>query len=232
MLYWSLLKSAYSLSDLKSYRISLLEKLNEIVHKIPNSSELLFLSYDPIVDFLADFTDVYIVPQSYAFCTNPKVKVYNNDRTFNVVIALNNHLSFFKTELDQMEFIKWVKSRTNMGGVFITSLADYKNTGRKRFGAGNKEQIHSNIVSNPNNSIIFHELSISNPHDQQAWTSHFYSITDLNRISSIIKSNRRTMYFKQLAKFTEVAGRNKFSMHGGFKSLMTSENEYLAVVEF
>lgn len=145
---------------------------------------------------------------------------------YDYVIALDEWLCRAETEQQQIDKINIMPELATQG--FYTSVKDYKNmSSRDRFFEENFE-----LKSDAGNCIIIRKRDWSQQ-DRQAWTQKNYIIQndDLKVIEPV---QCRTMYFKQLAKFSSDAGAKDFQVDKKlmYKPLFSKSFEYIVYISF
>lgn len=129
-----------------------------------------------------------------------------NDK-FDLIIALDEVLTRDGDEQSQKKHITQVASLLNSGGILLSSLRDYRNTNCHRRPMGDA---CFNILGNEN--IVTVEINELNAKDKQAWTQKIHVVTNDTDFVCINAGDRRTLYFKQLAKYCADAGADKFGV--------------------
>lgn len=194
--YWNLIQSLYSADIIN---ISAKIKTN-IVQKVisglySNARSIAFLNYNPIIEELAKLNyRILLVEDQKELVQNSSIEffdLHNCSRKFDIVIGLDEYLTYFATEQDQKNQLAAIKNICQ--GYFITSLVDYKNAAPYR-------KTPTEIVENRNNNILI-ENHVSNIVDKQAWTTYYYFIQNQTDFNVTGPYQRRTLYFKQLAKY-------------------------------
>jgi hypothetical protein len=145
---------------------------------------------------------------------------------FDYVIALDEWLCNAKNEQEQLEKIKTLPRIAKRG--FYTSVKDYKNMGsRDRFFEEPFE-----LRTNSGNCIILRQRDWDR-NDRQAWIQRNYVIQNDN-LQVIEPKHCRTMYFKQLAKFSHDAGAKDFQVDKKlmYKPLFSKSFEYIVYISF
>ena len=153
-------------------------------------------------------------------------ELINTGVKYDYVIALDEWLCKAETEQKQIDKISLMPQLATRG--FYTSVKDYKNmSSRDRFFEENFE-----LKSDAGNCIIIRKRDWSQ-HDRQAWTQKNYIIQndDLKVIEPV---QCRTMYFKQLAKFSSDAGAKDFQVDKKlmYKPLFSKSFEYIVYISF
>ena len=145
---------------------------------------------------------------------------------YDYVIALDEWLCRAETEQEQIDKISLMPQLATRG--FYTSVKDYKNmSSRDRFFEENFE-----LKSDAGNCIIIRKRDWSQQ-DRQAWTQKNYIIQN-DDLTVIEPVQCRTMYFKQLAKFSSDAGAKDFQVDKKlmYKPLFSKSFEYIVYISF
>jgi hypothetical protein len=130
---------------------------------------------------------------------------------FPIVLGIDEHLTYCASELEQKQKLEKVKAIC--GDIFLTTLCDYKNAAPYK-----KKQV--DILQEFKNNNILIEHNISDTLDKQSWNNFYYFIEN-QKLSVIGPYQRRTMYFKQLAKYSSDLGCREYviqkqSLYRGF----------------
>ena len=145
---------------------------------------------------------------------------------YDYVIALDEWLCRAETEQQQIDKINIMPKLATRG--FYTSVKDYKNmSSRDRFFEENFE-----LKSDAGNCVIIRKREW-NQNDRQAWTQKNYVIQN-DDLTVIEPVQCRTMYFKQLAKFSSDAGAKDFQVDKKlmYKPLFSKSFEYIVYISF
>jgi hypothetical protein len=146
--------------------------------------------------------------------------------TYDLVLGLDQTMTYFDTENEQREFIEQVAKVTK--GKFITSLVDYKNqTSQSRMA-----DLPLTININGKQNLFMNHRSW-NPVDRQNYENNWLHIEEDKLIGSS-KTKRRTMFFKQLAKFSSDAGSRGFTIHKNlfYKPLINKTFEHVISIDY
>lgn len=232
--YWKLIKEVGSFND--KWNESVATKANifhELIKNIDgNAKTLLFATFNPIAIYLAKFYAVSIIcsenlTEVFDLTT---VSIINDvtkiDKKFDVVLALDEYLTFSPDELDQRDQLEKLAKVT--GRWLITTLQDYKN-----FAPHKKNQIDTIGINSEHNYIMLENSSADNL-DKQAWDHYFYCIKDHLDLLTIGPMKRRTMYFKQLAKYSSDAGSKQYVIQKNllYKGFFSKNFEHIITVNF
>ncbi len=154
------------------------------------------------------------------------LELLNTGVKYDYVIALDEWLCKADTEQQQIDKINLMPQLAKKG--FYTSVKDYKNmNSRDRFFEENFE-----LKSDQGNCIIIRKREW-NQQDRQAWTQKNYVIQN-DDLTVIEPVPCRTMYFKQLAKFSTDAGAKDFQVDKKlmYKPLFSKSFEYIVYISF
>ena len=149
-------------------------------------------------------------------------------KAFDSVVALDEFFTFAKFDIEQQENIQTICDVADQ--VVISTIRDYKNQDFK-----DREFSIPALVRNSGENklyVEFHDWSLK---DRAAWETTAYEIDHLeNTMTPFGPYNRRTMYFKQLAKFSMDAGSTHFQVHKNlmYKSLVKKNYEHVVSIIF
>ena len=200
--FWKLINRIYDpeyMSNTIRTKLGVLEKVFESIDFVP--STIYVTAFNPIVDLLADHYQVYMPADQIVLTTNPKIKVAPQGVRFDCVLALDEYLTYYTDEQQQKDAL--AKLADLCDGWLITTLVDYKNLAPYK-----KNQVE--IIHDYKSDAIFLEQNTPVAADKQTWNSYFYSITDHSTLESLGPVPRRTIYFKQLAKYSRDLGSTNY----------------------
>jgi hypothetical protein len=201
-------------------------------------SSILFLGFNPVIlsarakrICVADISD-----RARAFLDSKGVKyeyianenLSNYIKSFDAVVALEEYFTFADSDARQQELVKEISLLTKE--MIISTLRDYKNQDFK-----DREFSQPAIVRNGPKNKLFLESHDWDMSDRNAWNTMVYEITNPdNSLETYGQFDRRTMYFKQFAKFTADAGAVGFTVHKNlmYKSLIKKNYEHVISVRF
>ncbi len=146
--------------------------------------------------------------------------------TYDLVLGLDQTMTYFNSEDEQREFISQVAKVTK--GKFVTSLVDYKNQTSQSRMADLPLTININGKQN-----LFMNHRTWNPVDRQNYENNWLHIEEDKLIGSS-KTKRRTMFFKQLAKFSSDSGSTGFTIHKNlfYKPLINKTFEHVISIDY
>jgi hypothetical protein len=153
-------------------------------------------------------------------------ELIDRDVKYDYVIALDEWLCKSSTEQGQIDKINLLPKIARKG--FYTSIKDYKNMSpRDRF----FEEIFE-LKSDLGNAIIVRKRDWDIK-DRQSWIQKNYIIQN-DELRVCEPSPHRTMYFKQLAKFSTDAGAKSFQVDKKlmYKPLFSKAFEYIVYISF
>jgi len=149
-------------------------------------------------------------------------------KKFQAVIAMEEYFTFAASDQEQQEKIAKI---CNLATAFVVStLRDYKNQDYK-----DREFSQPIMVRNSQGTRLFLESHDWDLQDRTLWDTMVYEIDNpANSLKSYGIFQRRTMYFKQLAKFSMDAGAVNFLVHKNlmYKSLIKKNYEHVVSIQF
>ena len=231
--YWRLIKEIGSFNDKWDESVStkadIFRKL--ILSLDPAARTLLFTRFNPVAIYLSRYYDVTIIcPESLSSVFNLTsiniIEKYAGKSKYDIVLALDEFLTYSDSEDNQRKKIDEIAKTTD--GWLITTLQDYKN-----FAPHKKNQINA-ISINSNHNYIMLESSIADRIDKQLWTHYWLCIRDHENLLRLGPVLRRTMYFKQLAKYSSDAGSKQYVIQKNllYKGFFSKNFEHIITVNF
>jgi hypothetical protein len=139
---------------------------------------------------------------------------------------MEEYFTFATSDQDQQDKIAKI---CNLATAFVVStLRDYKNQDYK-----DREFSQPANVRNGKNTRIFLENHDWDLQDRTRWNTMVYEIEGAG-LKTYGTFDRRTMYFKQLAKFSMDAGAVNFLVHKNlmYKSLIKKNYEHVVSIQF
>jgi hypothetical protein len=232
--YWALIHEIGSYNnkwdDSVATKAEIFRKLIDSLN--PNAKSVLFTGFNPIALYFVNYYDVSIVCSDKISGTFnlDKIEIYPTistiDKKFDIVIALDEYFTYAPDEFHQRFAVEQIAKRTNSW--LITTLQDYKN-----FAPHKKNQIEGISIKNSNNYIVL-ESSISDKLDKQVWEHYWLCIKNFEMTSCLGPRTRRTMYFKQLAKYASDAGAKQYVIQKNllYKGFFSKNFEHIITVNF
>lgn len=115
---------------------------------------------------------------------------------FSMILALDEILTKEEHEQDQRKHITQLVNLLDHDGLFIASLRDFRNSNCHRRPLGD-----ACINNLGHHKIVSQEVNDISANDKQAWTQKLYITIDDRDFHCMRLGKRRTLYFKQLAKY-------------------------------
>ena len=149
-------------------------------------------------------------------------------KKFDAVVALDEYFTFANTDQQQQDQIRLFCSLTKE--FLVSTLKDYKNQDFK-----DREFSYPALIRKENQIFSYLEVHDWDIKDRSQWSTMLHEIASP---SNVLKSwgefARRTMYFKQLAKFSHDAGAADFVVHRNlmYKSLIKKNYEHVISIRF
>ena len=130
---------------------------------------------------------------------------------FDLILAMDEVLTRESDEQSQKRLISQITSLLAPGGVMLATLRDYRNSNchRRPLGDNTFSQLGKD-------RIVITEVNDLDQNDKQHWNQKLHVVINDREFTCIEAGPRRTLYFKQLAKYCSDADLEKF---GVFKEL-------------
>ena len=147
-------------------------------------------------------------------------------KQFDWVIAPDEWITYADTEEDQKQMLSQVSKIARKG--LFTTIKDYKNM------YANQRYFEEPFVlrTDTGDAILIRKREWLQQ-DRQAWWQQNYVIHN-EKLMTCPWTKRRTMYFKQLAKFTADLGAHSFTVEkqNMYKPAFSKTFEYVVVIKF
>jgi hypothetical protein len=238
--------ATYTEASLYAYKFNpksqeVLERKREILtsiaqHHGSSPASVLFYGFSPLMlispakmiavtdvtDEIKKFLDILGV--KYVYINEADLKEYK--KQFDWVVATDEYFTFAITEQAQLDKVQAVAELAK--NVIVTTLRDYKNQDFR-----DREFSQPLAVRNGRDSKIFLEYHDYDYNDKNAWKTTVHEMTD-NDGKVTGPFARRSMYFKQMAKFSIDAGAKEFYVHKNlmYKSLIKKNYEHVISISF
>jgi hypothetical protein len=213
------------------------EILTSIAQHYGNSPvSILFYGFSPLMlaSTCKQIAVTSINPEIKKFLDSTGVKyvyVEENDlgnyrKQFDWVVASDEYFTFAATEQAQLDKVQTVAELAK--NVIVTTLRDYKNQDFR-----DREFSQPLAVRNGRDSKIFLEYHDYDYNDKNAWKTVVHEMTGNNgKVTGPFA--RRSMYFKQMAKFSIDVGAREFYVHKNlmYKSLIKKNYEHVISISF
>ncbi len=221
---------------LYSKKKELIERKKDIISKVRDhynigTGSVLFVGFNPAI-LNCNSDEIYVTQVSdrvydWLVDQNANIKLHQDqNRKFDIVIACDEYLTFAETEEEQKQMIASLCDVSNK--LLVTTVKDYKNQDFK-----DREYSQPVIIKSSNATTAFTEIHNWNYVDKSAWTTSVYELAGAD---TKFRGNyaRRTLFFKQLAKFSLDAGADTFLVHKNlmYKSLIKKNYEHVISVFF
>ena len=213
------------------------EILSGIAHHYQsNPTSILFVGFSPLIlgvtykqIFVTNITEEtknFLNASDIKYTYIDTVDLHNYKKQFNWVIAGDEYFTFAQTEEDQRKSIELMASLAK--DLIVTTLRDYKNQNFKE-----REFSQPLAVYNHKDSLLFLEYHKYEYSDKNAWETVVYELNGPD-VKMYGPFPRRSMFFKQMAKFSLDAGAKEFYVHKNlmYKSLIKKNYEHVISISF
>ena len=149
-------------------------------------------------------------------------------KQFQCVVAMDEYFTYADSDQDQQNKIGLICSLAR--NFVISTIRDYKNQDFKE-----REFSQPAMVRNGSANRLYLENHNWDLKDRTLWHSTIHEIdTPSNQLTAYGPFARRTMYFKQLAKFSLDSGAMNFFVHKNlmYKSLIKKNYEHVVSIQF
>lgn len=170
----------------------------------------------------------YLTAQKVKYRYIPEIELINYRKRFDVVVVADEYFTYADSDQTQKDLVGQI-SRLATDYV-ITTLRDYKNQDYK-----DREFSQPSIVRNSDASTVFLESHTWSQQDRANWHSTIYAINQTTQsLTTFGDFTRRTMYFKQLANFSNASGATDFVVHKNlmYKGLIKKNYEHVITITF
>ena len=218
-----------------------IERKQEIVHAIAqhynhSPASVLFYGFSPLMlgNTCKNISVTAITEDTKKFLDSRSVKyTYINEdslgqyrKQFNWVIASDEYFTFAETEQDQLDKINLTCGLAK--DLVVTTLRDYKNQDFRDREFSQPLAVHAQA-----NTKIYLEYHNYDYTDKNSWNTTVYELEG-NKSTVYGPFARRSMFFKQMAKFSIDAGAKNFFVHKNlmYKSLIKKNYEHVISISF
>ena len=170
----------------------------------------------------------YLTAQKIQYRYIPEIELVNYRKSFDVVFAADEYFTYANSDQMQKDLVGQISSLAT--DYVITTLRDYKNQDYK-----DREFSQPSIVRDNSSSTVFLEAHAWSQQDRANWSSTIYAIDQgTQQLTTYSGFTRRTMYFKQLANFSNAAGATDFVVHKNlmYKGLIKKNYEHVITITF
>ena len=200
-------------------------------------TSVLFVGFNPAilsctaktiaVTEISDTALAYLKSKNVNFTYIDPADLGNYTKQFQSVIAMDEYFTFAVSDQDQQDKIANICSLAT--AFVISTVRDYKNQDFK-----DRDFSQPIMVRNGSDYKLYVENHDWDLKDRTLWTSMVYEINAANALTTYGIFDRRTMFFKQLAKFSMDAGAVNFLVHKNlmYKSLIKKNYEHVVSIQF
>jgi hypothetical protein len=230
------LTSNSRIQDVVSKKQDILDSLAQYYNLAP--TKILFVGFSSFtlakfqneiaITAISEEVQQYLKDQGIKFKYIPEIELLNYRKQFEVVVAVDEFFTYSGSDQEQKDMVAQICNLAT--DYVITTLRDYKNQDYKE-----REFSQPTIVKNSTDSYVFLENHTWSQKDRADWSSVVYAINQQDRSMNVYGDfSRRTMYFKQLANFTSVAGAQDFVVHKNlmYKGLIRKNYEHVITITF
>jgi len=199
---------------------------------------ILFVGFNPAivscraknisVTEISDAAMKFLTSQRVKFTYVDPKKLSEYSKKFDCVVAMDEYFTFAKSDEQQQEKIALMCSLAQ--AFVVSTIKDYKNQDYK-----DRDFSQPTLVRGNSGHKMFVENYIWNPVDRTLFTSMLYEVAEPGSVLIPYGTfDRRTMYFKQLAKFSMDNGAANFLVHKNlmYKSLTKRNYEHVVSIQF
>jgi hypothetical protein len=200
-------------------------------------TSVLFVGFNPAilsctaktiaVTEISDTALAYLKSKNVNFTYIDPADLGNYTKQFQSVIAMDEYFTFAVSDQDQQDKIANICSLAT--AFVISTVRDYKNQDFK-----DRDFSQPIMVRNNGEHKLFVENHDWDLKDRTLWNSMIYEIGHDSSLTTYGIFQRRTMFFKQLAKFSMDAGAVNFLVHKNlmYKSLIKKNYEHVVSIQF
>lgn len=229
------LKSNSRIDDVIARKQEILEGVYRTENLSPTS--VLFVGFNPailscqaktiaVTEISQDAQD-YLTQSKVSFTYIDPAELNKYRKQFQCVVAMDEYFTF--ADSDQAQQDKILKICNLASAFVISTVRDYKNQDFKE-----REFSTPALVKNADMHLYL-ESHDWDQKDRTRWNTMVYEINrTTNEMISYGPFERRTMFFKQLAKFSMDAGAMNFLVHKNlmYKSLIKKNYEHVVSIQF
>jgi hypothetical protein len=200
-------------------------------------TSVLFVGFNPAmlsctakhisVTEISDIALSFLKSKNIKYTYIDSTELGNYTKKFQCVIAMDEYFTFAKNDQEQRDKITNICSLATE--FVISTIRDYKNQNFK-----DRDFSQPIMVRNGSDFKLFVENHDWDLKDRTLWNSMIYEISADNKLTTYGIFHRRTMFFKQLAKFSMDAGAVNFLVHKNlmYKSLIKKNYEHVVSIQF
>jgi len=218
-----------------------IDKKKEILQSISSHyrstpTATLFYGFSPLmlgssakqiaVTAITDQTKKYLDSLNIKYVYIKEAELDQYKKQFDWVVVGDEFFTFAKSEQEQMDAMQSICGMAK--DLVVTTLRDYKNQEFKDRKFSQPLAVHNQ--SQTKLFLEYHDYSFA---DKNSWNTTVYEMTGpVTQVS--MPFARRTMFFKQMAKFSIDAGAKEFYVHKNlmYKSLIKKNYEHVISIKF
>lgn len=153
----------------------------------------------------------------------------DNNKKYDTVLALDEYFTYASDEETQKQLVNSAIKMLKPGGMLLTSMRDYRNNPVHKRNLGDSSYIN---INNTHHIIV--EVNSPNSADSQVWKQTNFVIKNDDAATAYELGNRRTIYFKQLAKYCNDANSKQFGVlrENFWRSPWKRSTEHIAWAKF
>lgn len=215
------------------------QEILEGVYRIENlnPTSILFVGFNPAilscqaktiaVTEISQTARDFLISKNVDFTYIEPSLLSNYKKQFQCVVAMDEYFTFADSDQAQQDKISKICSLAN--AFVISTVKDYKNQDFK------EREFSIPALVKDSEMHLFLESHEWDQKDRTRWDTMVYEINRMsNQMTSYGPFDRRTMFFKQLAKFSIDAGAVNFLVHKNlmYKSLIKKNYEHVVSIQF
>ncbi len=227
-------KSHPKASEIVKIKQDILRSIGEFHNFMPSS--VLYVGFNPAILYetanriavtcISVAAREYLIENGIKFDYIPPEELLTLNEKFDSVVALDEFFTFANTDQEQKDLVNTLSRVT--GQYLITTCRDYKNQDYK-----DREFSTPSLVRYGKTKTIYLEFHDHDSYDKNQMSTRVYRIADTD-LQVYGPFDRRTVFFKQLAKFSSDAGAVGFTVHKQlmYKSVLKKNYEHVISIRF
>jgi len=128
------------------------------------------------------------------------IKVSHNQievEKYDTVLAMDEYFTYSDSEVEQRSLIDATIDHVEKGGLLLTTIADYRNNPNHKKNIGD-----TSFLNIKKDNYVVVEINTPNTTETQSWEQTNFLIKNASSAIAFDQGKRRTLYFKQLAKYS------------------------------
>jgi dihydrodipicolinate synthase/N-acetylneuraminate lyase len=200
-------------------------------------TSILFVGFNPAilsctakniaVTEISDTAREFLTQRGIKYTYISPEELVNYKKQFQVVVAMDEYFTFANSDADQRTLIAGICGLAT--AFVISTVRDYKNQDFK-----DRDFSAPIMIRHGADQKLFVEAHDWDIKDRTHWVTTVYEINKDQSLVTYGAFERRTMFFKQLAKFSMDAGAVNFLVHKNlmYKSLIKKNYEHVISIQF